>query len=91
MTQDDRASWRAGRLELSCLDCLAGAYGRAYRVRLMRVRACPRVRVGGAGAERRVTVTGTHSEQFFKKFFYKMATQFSAALPAHPASFNMVS
>ena len=69
MTQDDRASWRAGRLELSCLDCLAGAYGRAYRVRLMRVRVCPRVRPPGGRADGRVTVTGTYREQFLKIFF----------------------
>ena len=36
----------------------------------------------GAGA--RVTVTGTTRKQFF--IFYILATQFIAALPAHPAS-----
>ena len=66
------------------------AYGRAYRVRRVLVRVCPRVEGGGgAGAGAGVTVTGTHSEQ--NLFFIFYATQFSAALPAHPASFNMVS
>jgi hypothetical protein len=44
-------------------------------VRLVLVRVCPRVRVGGAGAERRVTVTGIVREQFanfFILFFKKL-------------------
>jgi len=71
----------------------------------VRVRVCPRVRVrlracgcarlparggGGAGAGARVTVTGTTRKQFFAKFFYKIATQFIAALPTQPASSIMV-
>ena len=43
--------------------------GRAYRVRLMRVRVCPRVRPPGGRADGRVTVTGTYREQFLKIFF----------------------
>jgi len=53
------------------------------------VRVCPRAGAGGrgrggAGAGARVTVTGTTRKQFF--IFYILATQFIAALPAHPAS-----
>jgi len=58
-----------------------------------RARACARLPARappGAGAERRVTVTGTTRKQFFAKFFYKLATQFIAALPTQPASSIMV-
>jgi len=43
----------------------------------------------GTRAGARVTVTGTTRKQFF--IFYKIATQFIATLPAHPASSIMVS